>query len=224
MQKKCPICGSEDVEERTTERRLSLPYGPDSTYKAVELYCEDCEEFTTDREGSDEARSQALASCKTASLNAMLDYFSERGITNAYLERALDLPVRTVARWKGGKYSASSLALLRMVRTFEWLLEVAQANYREPASSRIMLENSVKMIVEQFTSEHKLAKIFTGSADLGSSAGAVFQNTENGTLLTFGLYETTATPDSVMQSLPSIISSTKSSPPAQLSEIEKEIN
>jgi hypothetical protein len=219
MQKKCPICGSEDVTEKVNEQQLSLPYGDDSTFKVTELYCDECEEFTIDRESSDEALSEALASGKMDSVNRMLDFLSENGVTNAYLERALDLPVRTVARWKKGKFSASSLALLRMVRTFEWLLEVAEVNYREPDSTQIMLKHNIELLLERLAPEHKLTQSFHGKSDLGSAAGAVFENPEGEASVTYGMFQTTASPGSVTQNITAIISSSKS-PRGRLGEEE----
>jgi transcriptional regulator with XRE-family HTH domain len=59
----------------------------------------------------------------------MLDELARQGLSMAYLERALSLSPRTIARWKNGELSASALALLRLVRCFPWLLKVARADF-----------------------------------------------------------------------------------------------
>ena len=73
------------------------------------------------------------------------------------MERALELPSRTIARWKGGEVSAATLALLRITRTFPWILEVADAhfdqsvaNYRLVAEAGHVLQDALKPHTEQF--------------------------------------------------------------------------
>jgi len=49
----------------------------------------------------------------------------------AWVERILELPQRTMARWKTGKVSATSEALIRMIHAMPWLLDVAEKRYNE---------------------------------------------------------------------------------------------
>lgn len=69
----------------------------------------------------------------------MLQHLAEAGISMAYLERALRLPARTVARWKSGNVSASGLALLRVVRRFPWVVEVAASRFAEDVAARAVV-------------------------------------------------------------------------------------
>jgi hypothetical protein len=58
-----------------------------------------------------------------------VEWLNNRGISMAYLERALSLPARTVTRWRDGEFSAAPIALLRLVRTYPWLLGVAEGAF-----------------------------------------------------------------------------------------------
>jgi sensor c-di-GMP phosphodiesterase-like protein len=76
----------------------------------------------------------------------MINYLQEHDIKMAYLERALELPARTVNRWKTTDCSAAPLALLRIIRTYPWILEVADADYDESVSSSKLLEQAAKVL------------------------------------------------------------------------------
>lgn len=61
------------------------------------------------------------------SVPRMLELLGAHGMSMAYIERALDLPVGTAVRWKAGECSAAALALLRIITTFPWVVEVAES-------------------------------------------------------------------------------------------------
>lgn len=125
---RCEVCGASNAKMVTKSRTISTPYGPTLPYTEFSVECPVCREsYATDEEPED-GITAALRESNSQAVVAILDYLNDNGITNSYLERALRLPARTTARWKRGEVSASALALLRCVRTYPWLLEVADAN------------------------------------------------------------------------------------------------
>jgi hypothetical protein len=72
---------------------------------------------------------EVLAEARKASAKGLIESLAADGISMAFFERALELAPRTLARWKSGASSASSLALLRFVRTFPWLLRVGEESF-----------------------------------------------------------------------------------------------
>ena len=135
MKLTCPVCGSSDVETGTEKRTLTVPYGPSVTVSEVVHSCRACgtrADFTDANRGVVRA---ALAKAEAESALQMLSDLAEQGVTSAYLERALRLPPRTTNRWKDGELSAGALALLRMVRTYPWLLQVADADFSREAAA-----------------------------------------------------------------------------------------
>lgn len=136
----CPVCGSNEVKTTKRPRTLRVAFGPDAAFEEREDRCKTCGE-SGDFAGENDSRiDEALDISRRKSVPAILAALSETGIKNAYLERSLGLPTRTIARWKAGDYSASMLALLRMVRTFPWLLEVADENYESNVARRKVVE------------------------------------------------------------------------------------
>lgn len=128
--KTCPVCASDTVTSTTEKRVVTATLGPPWTYAAVVDSCATCGEVGDFEAVNDERIEVALRESEVASIRAMLDELASKGISNASLERALRLPQRTTARWKEGKLSAGAAALIRMVRTFPWMLEVADADYK----------------------------------------------------------------------------------------------
>jgi len=166
MNTECPACGSTNTKKRMSTCSVAVPYGPPATYSTAENHCLDCgEDGDFDAQGDNEIE-KALDSSKKASIAPMLDFLSEQGVSNAYFERALGLPARTVARWKNGELSASSLALLRIVRTFPWVLEVADEGFTPRAAITSLVRATgaiVGNIVERTTTNRVLDVVSSGN-------------------------------------------------------------
>jgi hypothetical protein len=125
----CPACGSENVQTLHSEQQISVVYGSPACFNEIINECLNCGE-TGDFSGkNDQQVENALDVARKQSVINMLEYLSSKNIKMSYMERALELPARTIARWKAGEVSAASLALLRIIRTFPWLLEVADEKF-----------------------------------------------------------------------------------------------
>jgi hypothetical protein len=82
--------------------------------------------------------------------------FQAHGISPAQIERALDLDQGMLSR--GNLIEDKEvIALLKIVRTYPWLLEVAEARYDENESKRILLHHAVdQMINDKINKEKKI--------------------------------------------------------------------
>lgn len=158
----CPSCGSENVVSNREQRQLSLPFAPGASYAAVLDRCEDCEFEGDFANSNDAALQRALADAKRASVSAMLGHLDGKGYSMAYMERALELPIRTMMRWKNGDFSAGALALLRMIATFPWVIEVADAHFDQVFATK-------KLAHEGFSAICKIAESKNVSAWLDVS-------------------------------------------------------
>jgi len=67
------------------------------------------------------------------------------GLSQAYLERALDLPMGEIAHWRGARVPFEGLALMRVVRAFPWVVEVAEAHYEPDTAKRTLLHVAAEM-------------------------------------------------------------------------------
>ena len=142
----CPVCGSADIATSTDEQVLKLPFGQPTTYHLTKQECRNCGEVGDFCGQNDELYLTAENQAITGEINSILHSLGELNVSNAYFERALGLPQRTVSRWKSGKCSHSAVALLRMVRTYPWLLKVADAGYESNQAKYCLIENAGALI------------------------------------------------------------------------------
>ncbi len=144
----CPSCGSEKMESVTTTKEEFLPWGTRLTYEKITDTCLSCGESGEFTDITDKNYLDALEIAKKSSAETIIEYLSSLGISMAYFERALSLPQRTLTRWKYQGCSASGMTLLRMIRTFPWLLKVADEKY-DVDFARGELLGQIKNLIDQ---------------------------------------------------------------------------
>lgn len=158
--KVCPACGSDTLTERIESQILKEPFGGQKEVSVKEYYCSTCESKGDFFNENDNVIENALESLKAKSIINILNDFSDNKISMSAMERILSLPQRTLAKWKNGavKPSSSGIALMKFLRTFPWLLEVAENKFDYDIAQKIYMNtaiqkflNSVKFDSKDFT-------------------------------------------------------------------------
>lgn len=144
----CPACGSSDVAVTYESRSYSAPFGAPSSVSTEITTCRACGESGDFRNANAAALKQAIETADQKSIASILEWLGAAGVSMAYIERALRLPTRTVARWKSGECSASGIALLRLLRTYPWLLDVAASSFSDLAARRAVLTAASEVLAE----------------------------------------------------------------------------
>jgi uncharacterized protein (DUF2384 family) len=147
---RCSYCGKDNVSIQERGLELSEPYGGTSIVKIKELVCSFCG-FAEEADGNDLVVQNGLSELKRTSMIKVLETLNKLGHSNASMERALGLPTRTLARWKNEKSmspSASGIALMRIIRTFPWILDVAEFQFDSLAARSMLLAQAAKEIVK----------------------------------------------------------------------------
>jgi DNA-binding transcriptional regulator YiaG len=126
----CPACGSTRVSHTTEQRHQQAPLGPPVEYNADNYECQECGTDGDFTGGNDARIERAYQESVERSMPIILEALSTAGITQAYFERALGLPARTLAQWQiDDKHSMAVVALLRIIKTFPGLLAVADEGF-----------------------------------------------------------------------------------------------
>src|SRR5690606_15728742 len=86
----------------------------------------------------------------------ILESMSNVGITMAMFERVFELPTRTLTRWKNGDFSASALALLRIVATYPWIIEVAEHKFEKNYANFAVVKIAANELLEKRNSNPTL--------------------------------------------------------------------
>lgn len=143
----CPFCGSENTELKSSKKVSSLPDGTRFDYVSESISCADCGTITDVGGKDDKAFLEAYEVAKKQSLESICKDLSERGLSMAYIERALQLPQRTIARWKSQGCSSSGMTLMAMIRALPWLVEVADNKYDPAFTAREVIVQAGKLFI-----------------------------------------------------------------------------
>jgi len=144
----CPVCGSVDVAITYESRSYSAPFSVPSALRIEVATCRTSGESGDFRNANVAAMKQAIETADQKSIAPILEWLGAYGVSMAFIERALRLPTRTVARWKSGECSASGIALLRLLRTYPWLLDVAASGFSDLVARRALLTASSAVVAE----------------------------------------------------------------------------
>ena len=144
----CPSCGSKKLATVMDKKSFPIVYGMPAEWDEKVYHCLICGERGDFSDNNDELAEKAIDLAKKQSVNTMLDSLVESGIKMAYLERAFELPPRTSSRWKAGASSASSIALIRIIRTFPWIVDVADAHFEPRFAAKRLLQEAGQVVYD----------------------------------------------------------------------------
>ncbi len=125
---KCIFCDSEDTEVVTKRVTLKGSFGEEIAYDQKICRCKNCGEDNdiTNEEESD----KAIRAYEGKSFGVTISELLKKGYSLAQMERALDLPVRTISRWSAGNLpSAAGKTLFKFIRLMPWLIEVGDNDF-----------------------------------------------------------------------------------------------
>jgi len=160
MSLSCPICGSEELIKSTRERHVPIEFGRDVTIEETVYSCSECGMEGDFFNENDRKIDIALEEAQKQSAVMIIDELSEKSISMAFFERAMSLPSRTLARWKRGEITASGSALLKTVKTYPWILDVAERRFEPSYAMGRLAYEGTKVAVSQFAK-----KIFENNID-----------------------------------------------------------
>lgn len=127
----CPACGSHEIIKIETNDFIKEAYSDGESIQLINYTCGDCHSEGDFFNENEEKINRAIVRQNKNAISNILNDFIEQKITLSSIERVLGLPQRTLIKWKNGNNypSAAGITLLKMIRTFPWLLEVAENQY-----------------------------------------------------------------------------------------------
>jgi len=152
----CECCGSSNTEIRTSSRYFPIPFSDTLEYKNSVLHCNDCGE---DVDLEDSVPVESFLSTENPqyteaiqkSIDVILSDFQQMEISQSHIERSFGIPARTLSKWRNDRNlpSAAALSFLRILRTFPWLLNVAEKNFNKEKSHRIALKHELQSFFQE---------------------------------------------------------------------------
>lgn len=153
----CPACGSSHLTKSSYQETVRENLGGSLLIDKVLYHCEDCD-FEGDIFNENEPIiEKTIQSLKNNLVISILDDFSSNKISFSSIERSLELPQRTLTKWKNGASSPTSagITLLKFIKLFPWLLEVADNKFDYVTAQRIHLNVAWQTIVSHMTFSEK---------------------------------------------------------------------
>lgn len=175
----CPACGSEHIETKK-----SLQFFHDFFAGSVEVEVTEDECLVCGADGdfesvNDEETKHALETIKKNGAKNIINGFSSHGFNLAAIERALELPQRTLSKWRNDSApTAAGLSLLKFISIFPWLINVADTNFNFEQSQEICAHAAVKYLCEKKTeiNSNISSRLSYGTAVVNITQVAIFEN------------------------------------------------
>lgn len=149
----CPACGSNDIQTNTDTELMTEAFGGNQDIEITTHTCKGCGISGDFLNANDKIIQNSINILKDKVVENILNTFLENNYSFAGIERALEIPQKTLSRWKNktAKPSAPSIALLKFLRLFPWLIEVAEQKYDYSKAQKIHISDSLAKFVQQMT-------------------------------------------------------------------------
>lgn len=130
--KECPVCDSKHIEIIEKVKKIFVPMAEPAEQKVVVCHCEECGSDIRVSSDSQEEVERKIKEKADESMPSLIAKINAAGISDARMERALDLAPHTVYRWKQGKQiSATVLALARYIASQPKLIDFAEEGFAD---------------------------------------------------------------------------------------------
>ncbi|MCK4796007.1 MAG: hypothetical protein KAT05_01430 [Spirochaetes bacterium] len=149
----CPACGSENIKKNKRVKYIEMPFGGKKSTEIIEYECNTCGTSGDFFNKNEEHLQKIISELKNESISNILNNFTDNHISLASIERALDIPQRTLTKWKNKTVNPSStgIALFRFLRLFPWLLEVAENKYNYVKAQKIQMKSAFNKMLESMS-------------------------------------------------------------------------
>lgn len=161
----CPACGSNQTTRSEKESFADLTLGSKFSFSEVNYKCNSCGEEGDFLAETDKNYLAAQKEAQSNLLKQLVETMNNAGITMAMFERVFELPARTLTRWKNGDFSSSALALLRIVITYPWIIEVAENKFEKTYSKCAVITAAAQEFKKEIHSNKpQITETSTGSS------------------------------------------------------------
>ncbi len=164
----CPACGSDDLITLTEEKSHQLTLGGEFNYLETMYKCSVCEEEGDFGNKNDDAYALAEQQALKIQIPLLIESLSsEYKVSMAQFERAFELPQRTLTRWKTGDFSSAGIALLRTVKTFPWLVKVAENKFIRSYAQKTLIQEAARELGSMISTQNGTTLVEIQSAPHG---------------------------------------------------------
>jgi len=148
---RCPACGSIDIIDEKKNILIKEPFGGQDNIEIHENICSICGSRGDFFNQNETLIDETIKKLKQKSIESILNDFIDSKISMSSIERALEIPQRTLTKWKNRTNAPSStgVALMRFIKLFPWLLEVAENKYDYNEAHKIHINAAIQKLLPE---------------------------------------------------------------------------
>jgi len=148
---RCPACGSIDIIDEKKSILIKEPFGGQNNIEIHENICSLCGSRGDFFNQNETLIDETIKKLKQKSIENILNYFIDSKMSMSSIERALEIPQRTLTKWKNriNVPSSAGIALMRFIKLFPWLLEVAENKYDYNESQKIHINAAIQKLLPE---------------------------------------------------------------------------
>jgi len=149
--RRCPACGSIDIIDGKGSVLIKEPFGGQDNIEIHENICSKCGSRGDFFNQNELLIDETIKKLKQKSIENVLNDFLDNKISMSSIERALEIPQRTLTKWKNGANvpSSAGIALMRFIKLFPWLLEVAENKYDYNEAQKIHINVAIQKLLPE---------------------------------------------------------------------------
>lgn len=148
---RCPACGSIDIIDEKKNILIKEPFGGQDNIEIHENICSACGSRGDFFNQNELLIDETIKKLKQKSVESILNDFVDSKMSMSSIERALEIPQRTLTKWKNRTNAPSSagIALMRFIKLFPWLLEVAENKYDYNKAQKIHINAAIQKFLPE---------------------------------------------------------------------------
>ena len=148
---RCPACGSIDIIDEKKNILIKEPFGGQDNIEINENICSICGSRGDFFNQNESLIDETIKKLKQRSIESILNDFIDSKMSMSSIERALEIPQRTLTKWKNRTNAPSStgVALMRFIKLFPWLLEVAENKYDYNEAQKIHINAAIQKLLPE---------------------------------------------------------------------------
>ena len=148
---RCPACGSIDIIDEKKNILIKEPFGGQDNIEIHENICSICGSRVDFFNQNESLIDETIKKLKQKSIESILNDFVDSKMSMSSIERALEIPQRTLTKWKNRTNAPSStgVALMRFIKLFPWLLEVAENKYDYNEAQKIHINAAIQKLLPE---------------------------------------------------------------------------
>lgn len=148
---RCPACGSTDITDEKKNILIKKPFGGQDNIEIHENICSVCGSRGDFFNQNELLIDETIKKLQQKGIENILNYFINNKISMSSIERALEIPQRTLTKWKNRTNvpSSAGIALMRFIKLFPWLLEVAENKYDYNEAQKIHINTAIQKLLPE---------------------------------------------------------------------------